>query len=189
MANPGALPPKPVPPIGPRIEEELRSIYHLLDKLTMTQCRPVPPIQILTIADEVASIKSMLEKLTGTKQEEEKQMFAIVPVSNLSNIFAPYGTTIRTTNGGNGVLKFTVGKDDRWRADQDWNLDDEDRVIIGVEHVRGDGESETDGGESEEDQVTAADAEGVAHKGSVRKGARDAEEPHRKRTRTESLAD
>ena len=62
-------------------------------------------------------------------------------------------------------------------------------MIIGVERVRDDGESETDGGESEEDQVTAADAEGVAHKGSVRKGARDEEVPLRKRTRTESLAD
>ena len=106
MANPGALPPKPVPPmppIGPRIEEELRSIYHLLDKLTMTQCRPVPPIEIRRIADEVASIKSMLKKLTETKQEEEQRRFGIVPVRDLSNIFAPCGTTIRAASGNKDI--------------------------------------------------------------------------------------
>ena len=44
----------------------------------------VPPIEFIRIEAELASIKSMLETLTETKQEEEQQkeeqqIFAIVP--------------------------------------------------------------------------------------------------------------
>ena len=200
MANPGALPPKPVPPIGPRIEEELRSIFHLLDKLTMTQCRPVPPIQIYDLLNEVASIKSMLEKLTGTKQEEEKQMFAIVPVRGLENIIVPCGTTIRAARG-NKVRKFRVGDDDQWSDDEDWYPTDDKGycVVIGVERERDDGEPQTDDGEPEtddgdigEEHVNAVDEEGVVHNCSLQKmlkGGRDEQEPLCKKARTETTAD
>ena len=207
-ANPGALPPKPMPPmppIGLRTEVELRSIYLLLDTLTMTQCRPVPPIEIRRIADEVASIKSMLKKLTETKQEEEQQkeeqqIFAIVPVRELYNIIVPCGTTIRAARG-NKVLKFRAGDDKKWSVDKDWYPEDDkgDCVVIGVERKRDDGEPETDDGEPEtddgdigEEQVNAVDEEGVVHNCSLQKmlkGGRDEQEPLRKKARTETTAD
>ena len=193
-ANPGALPPEPMPPmppIGLRTEVELRSIYLLLDTLTMTQCRPVPPIEIRRIADEVASIKSMLKKLTETEQEEEQQkeeqqMFAIVPVSGLNHIIAPYGTTIRASAfnqimpfSGNKFRKFTAGvrHRDHWSDDEDF-----DPV----------GEPETDDGDSgEAQQVLAVDKGGVVHICSLQKmltGRRDEQEPLCKKARTETTA-
>ena len=100
----------------------------------------VPPIELIRIEAELASIRSMLETLAETKQEEEQRRFGVVPVRDLSNIFAPCGTTIRAARG-NKVLKFRAGDDEKWSVDKDWYPEDDkgDCVVIGVERKRDEG--------------------------------------------------
>ena len=91
------------------------------------------------------------------------------------------------------VWKWTVGVDEHWSVDEDWDPEDdkEDRVIIGVERERDDGEPETDDGDIGEEHVNAVDEEGVVHNCSLqkmRKGGRDEQEPLCKKARTETTA-
>ena len=49
------------------------------------------PPNLGKIEAELAYIKSMLETLTKTKQEEEPRWLGAVPVRDMTNIFAPWG--------------------------------------------------------------------------------------------------